>query len=154
MSIGIGATIGSYRISKRLGGGAMGTVFLAHDPQGREVARKVIHLDGDSEFVKILDFGLAKLVMGGSGALQHKTATGSVLGTPHYMAPEQCEGKEVDHRVDVYALGCIMYQMLTGRVPFTGEGFGEVLIKHLREPPQMPSKINPKVTPAVEKIIL
>src|SRR5262249_22810563 len=109
---------------------------------------------GRSNFVKILDFGLAKLTQGG-GAMSHKTRAGSVLGTPHYMAPEQCEGKpDIDHRVDVYALGCILYQMLCGRVPFPGEGFGEVLVKHRREPPVVPSRLNPQVPRAVEAIIL
>lgn len=114
----------------------------------------LVDKDGDAEFVKILDFGLAKLTQGGAGALIHKTRSGSVLGTPHYMAPEQCEGKPIDHRVDIYALGCLLYQMVAGRVPFPGDGFGEVLIKHLREPPQMPGKLNPEVPPGLEKIIL
>jgi serine/threonine-protein kinase len=127
-------------------------------------ARGIIHRDlkpdniilinrgGDPDFVKILDFGLAKL--SGPGAMSHKTKTGSLLGTPHYMAPEQAEGKKYDHRVDVYALGCILFQMLTGRVPFPGEGFGEVLVKHLREPPPLLTRLNPAVPPAVEKIVL
>lgn len=114
----------------------------------------LIDRDGDAEFVKILDFGLAKLTQGGGGALAHKTRSGSVLGTPHYMSPEQCEGKAVDDRADIYSLGCIIFQMVTGRVPFPGDGFGEVLIKHLRELPPMPSKLNPKTTPSLERIIL
>jgi serine/threonine-protein kinase len=128
-------------------------------------ARGIIHRDlkpdnimlisrgGDQDYVKILDFGLAKLQ--GPGAMQNKTKTGSLLGTPHYMAPEQCEGKRaIDHRVDVYALGCILFQMLTGRVPFPGEGFGEVLVKHLREPPPLPTRLNPQVPKHLETIIL
>src|SRR5581483_5631811 len=128
-------------------------------------ARGIIHRDlkpdnimliargGDPDFVKLLDFGLAKLT--GPGGMSHKTKTGSLLGTPHYMAPEQAEGKKtIDHRVDVYGLGCILFHMLTGRVPFPGEGFGEVLVKHLREPPPLPSRLNPEVPPAVEKIVL
>jgi serine/threonine-protein kinase len=130
-------------------------------------ARGIIHRDlkpdnivlitrgGDPDFVKILDFGLAKLSGPGAGMMQHKTKTGSLLGTPHYMAPEQAEGrKDVDHRSDVYALGCILFHMLTGRVPFPGEGFGEVLVKQLREPPPLPTRLNPSVPPALEKIVL
>jgi serine/threonine-protein kinase len=130
-------------------------------------ARGIIHRDlkpdniilinrgGDPDFVKILDFGLAKLSGPGAGLMQHKTKTGSLLGTPYYMAPEQAEGrKDVDHRVDVYGLGCILFQLVTGRVPFPGEGFGEVLVKQLREPPPLPSRLNPQVPPALEKIIL
>jgi eukaryotic-like serine/threonine-protein kinase len=130
-------------------------------------ARGIIHRDlkpdniflitrgGDPDFVKILDFGLAKLSGPAAGLMANKTKTGSLLGTPHYMAPEQCEGrKDIDHRVDVYALGCILFHMLTGRVPFPGEGFGEVLVKQLREPPPLPTRLNPQVPDALEKIIL
>ncbi|MGZ3429449.1 MAG: serine/threonine-protein kinase, partial [Polyangia bacterium] len=129
-------------------------------------ARGIIHRDlkpdnifliqrgGDPDFVKILDFGLAKL-SGPSQAMSHQTKTGSLLGTPHYMAPEQAENvKKVDNRADVYSLGCILFQMLTGRVPFPGEGFGEVLVRHVREPPPLPSRLNPAVPPALEKIVL
>ncbi|MDB4967655.1 MAG: serine/threonine protein kinase [Myxococcales bacterium] len=129
-------------------------------------ARGIIHRDlkpdnifliargGDPDFVKILDFGLAKLT-GPSQAMSHQTKTGSLLGTPHYMAPEQAENvKRVDQRADVYSLGCILFQMLTARVPFPGEGFGEVLVRHVREPPPLPSRLNPAVPPALEKIVL
>jgi len=127
-------------------------------------ARGIIHRDlkpdniilvrrgGADDFVKILDFGLAKLT--GPSTMSHKTKTGTLLGTPHYMAPEQAEGKKIDHRVDVYALGCLLFQMVTGRVPFPGDGFGEVLVKQLREPPPLPSRLNPTVPPSVEKIVL
>ena len=110
--------------------------------------------DGDADFVKVLDFGLAKLQGPGAQAMRLKTRTGSLLGTPHYMAPEQCEGKSIDARVDVYALGCILFHLLTGRVPFPGEGFGEVLVKHLREPPPLPSRLNGAVPAALERIVL
>jgi eukaryotic-like serine/threonine-protein kinase len=129
-------------------------------------ARGIIHRDlkpdnifliprgGDPDFVKILDFGLAKLT-GPSAVMSHQTKTGSLLGTPHYLAPEQAENvKKVDHRADVYSLGCILFQMLTARVPFPGEGFGEVLVRHVREPPPLPSRLNPAVPPALEKIVL
>ncbi len=131
-------------------------------------ARGIIHRDlkpdyvmliprgGDPDFVKILDFGLAKLVgPNAGGANSPKTATGSLLGTPHYMAPEQAESsKDVDQRADVYSLGCILFQLLTGRVPFPGEGFGDVLIKHIRDPPPLPSRLNPQVPKGIEKIVL
>jgi hypothetical protein len=113
----------------------------------------LIHRHDSDDFVKVLDFGLAKL-QAGVGALAVRTREGSVLGTPHYMAPEQCEGRtDIDHRVDVYGLGCLLYQMLCGRVPFAG-GYGEVLVRHLREPPQLPSQINPKLSRGVEQIVL
>jgi serine/threonine-protein kinase len=107
---------------------------------------------GDRDFVKILDFGLAKLT--GPSGMSNNTKTGSLIGTPHYMAPEQAEGKKIDARADVYSLGCMLFHMLTGRVPFPGEGYGEVLVKQLREPPPLPSRLNLLVPPSVEKIVL
>ena len=114
----------------------------------------LIRRAGTTDYVKILDFGLAKLLTGSEGQ-NHKTSSGSVLGTPHYMAPEQCEGKlTIDGRADLYSVGCIMYQMLTGELPFPGEGFAEVLIKHLSESPPLVRVRNPLVPPSVEKLIL
>ena len=91
----------------------------------------------------MLDFGIAKLT--GDGGQSHKTRTGLVIGTPTYMSPEQCEGKGlIDHRSDVYSLGVVMYELLTGRVPFPGEGFGEILVAHLTKQPEPPSIAQPR----------
>ncbi|HEY5284271.1 MAG TPA: serine/threonine-protein kinase, partial [Polyangia bacterium] len=90
--------------------------------------------DAARERVKILDFGIAKLHLLAGDSL--KTRTGTLMGTPVYMSPEQCLGtKEVDHRSDIYSLGIIIYEMLTGRPPFISEGFGELLSMHLHENP-------------------
>ena len=71
------------------------------------------------------------------------------------MSPEQCEGKGlIDLRSDVYSLGIVMYELLTGRVPFPGEGFGEILVAHLTKQPEPPSTINPDVTPQLEAIVM
>jgi serine/threonine protein kinase len=106
------------------------------------------------DFVKVLDFGLAKLTQG-EEKVSHKTRTGSVMGTPYYMAPEQCEGKAgVDHRADVYSLGVILFEMMTGRVPFGGEGYGEIIVKHLTMAPPAPRDINPAITPAQQAVVL
>ncbi|MGN6110634.1 MAG: serine/threonine protein kinase [Kofleriaceae bacterium] len=88
----------------------------------------------ERDFVKLLDFGIAKLTSEQAGS--RRTRTGIVMGTPAYMSPEQCEGRgNIDHRTDIYALGIVLYEMLIGRVPFLGEGYGEVLVQHLTQPP-------------------
>jgi serine/threonine protein kinase len=111
-------------------------------PRGRE-----------HDFVKILDFGIAKLTVNATGS--QRTQTGVVIGTPQYMSPEQCEGRStVDHRTDIYALGVVLYEMLTGRVPFRGEGFAEVLVQALNTAPVPPSAIAPGIPPHVERAVL
>jgi len=85
----------------------------------------------DREFVKLLDFGVAK--MAGAGRL---TRAGVVFGTPHYMSPEQAAGQSVDHRADIYALGVIMYESLSGKVPFEADTYMGVLTKHMFEAPE------------------
>ena len=99
----------------------------------------LINKDGHQDFVKILDFGIAKMnnVDDGGGRL---TRAGMIFGTPEYMSPEQARGEVPDHRVDIYALGCIIYEMLTGRVPFQAESFMGTLTKHMFEIPEPPSR--------------
>ncbi|HNN92018.1 MAG TPA: serine/threonine-protein kinase [Pseudomonadota bacterium] len=110
---------------------------------------------GDRNYVKLLDFGIAKLTSDSGAALSQKTRTGMVIGTPTYMSPEQCDGKgQIDARADIYALGVMMFELLTGRVPFPGEGFGEVLVAHLTREPDAPRSINPNIPPEIEAIIL
>jgi serine/threonine protein kinase len=106
----------------------------------------------EQDFVKLLDFGIAKLTTDQAGS--RRTRTGIVMGTPAYMSPEQCEGRgEIDLRTDVYALGIVVYEMLTGRVPFVGEGYGEILVQHLTQPPAPPSTFR-GLSPHVEAIVL
>ncbi len=105
------------------------------------------------DFVKLLDFGIAKLTGDQPGS--SRTRTGIVMGTPAYMSPEQCEGKgNIDRRTDVYALGVVLYQMITGRVPFEGEGYGEILVQHLTQAPAPPSTIRGVIPPHVEAVCM
>jgi serine/threonine protein kinase len=98
----------------------------------------VIKADGALQ-VKILDFGVAKILQSPDGSSSVKTRTGSLMGTPLYMSPEQCKGAGVlDHRTDIYSLGVILFEMLSGRPPFNAEGVGELFAKHmLEEPPSL-----------------
>ncbi|HEX2689348.1 MAG TPA: protein kinase [Kofleriaceae bacterium] len=107
---------------------------------------------GDQDFVKVLDFGLAKVF---SAATAVKTAAGVLLGTPQYMSPEACESKrDLDHRTDIYALGVLLFQMMTGVLPFDGESMGEVLVKQVTALPPAPRGLNPAIPPSVEQILL
>ncbi|HEV7558247.1 MAG TPA: serine/threonine-protein kinase [Kofleriaceae bacterium] len=106
----------------------------------------------ERDFIKLLDFGIAKLT--GDAVGSHRTRTGIVMGTPAYMSPEQCEGRgNIDHRTDIYALGIVLYEMLTGRVPFIGEGYGEILVQHLTQRPIAPSQYR-MLPPHVEAVVL
>ncbi len=108
---------------------------------------------GDRDFVKLLDFGLAKFLADTDS--RKLTAAGVVLGTPQYMSPEACESRPgVDHRSDIYSLGILLFQMLTGIVPFGGDSMGEVLVKQVAQPPPALRGINPDIPPAVEQVVL
>jgi serine/threonine-protein kinase len=106
-------------------------------------------LVGERGVVKIIDFGLATM-MAGEGL----TATGAILGTPHYMAPEQVRGKAVDARSDIYALGALAYHVVCGRPPFAGDNAISVGFAHLTEPPTPPRQIRKDCPPAMEGAIL
>src|SRR5690606_34285684 len=94
---------------------------------------------GQGDFVKVLDFGVAKLLAPVADAPATGTVEGMIIGTPAYMSPEQASGLAVDHRSDVYAVGTVLYEMLAGRVPFAGAVFGQLAAAILtREPPPLP----------------
>jgi serine/threonine-protein kinase len=111
----------------------------------------LLEREGQKDFVKVVDFGIAKI---GSG--QRLTQVGMVLGTPEYMSPEQATGQETDHRVDQYALGCMMYEMLTGVVPFLSDRPAQTLTKHVFEPVIPPRQRKPEldIPPALEAVVL
>ncbi|NVB77173.1 MAG: protein kinase [Kofleriaceae bacterium] len=105
------------------------------------------------ERAKILDFGIAKL--GGDSPDRFKTRTGAVMGTPVYMSPEQCnDSGKIDHRTDVYSLGCVLFHLLTGRPPFDMEGIGAIISAHLREPAPAPSSVVPHLPPQLDQVVL
>jgi serine/threonine protein kinase len=111
-------------------------------------------LDSPSgERIKILDFGIAKLTEIGSA--HAATKTGAMMGTPTYMSPEQCKGSgAVDARADIYSLGCIFYQLLTGRPPFAMEGAGEVIGMHLYVQPEPPSRVQLGISADTDALVL
>ena len=101
--------------------------------------------------VRVVDFGAA-LILGASRV----TKAGIVFGTPHYMSPEQASGQPVDHRADIYALGVIMYEMFTGRVPFIADTYMGVLTQHMFVKPVPPSQVSERARElgALEEVIL
>jgi serine/threonine-protein kinase len=103
----------------------------------------LVQREARPNFVKVLDFGIAKVVSADANDGPRLTQAGMIFGTPEYMSPEQAQGQPADHRVDVYAVGCIMYHMLTGSVPFTADSFMGILTKHLLEPVVPPRKRRP-----------
>ncbi len=115
-----------------------------------------IRRGSNEDFIKVLDFGIAKVTTEDGDGGKGLTRTGMIFGTPEYMSPEQAQGARPDHRVDVYAIGIIMYELLTGRVPFTADTFMGILTKHMFEIPEAPSAIAPhmNISQEVEAIIL
>ncbi len=133
------------------------TLQLAHD-------KGIVHRDlkpdnvflvnesGDPLFVKLLDFGIAKIVHGDGANKQGLTETGVILGTPYYMSPEQARAEQIDHRSDIYSLGVMMYRAFTGKLPFMADSTMGVLTRHITDAPEPPSKLN--VDPLTERLIL
>ncbi|WP_371878235.1 protein kinase domain-containing protein [Myxococcus landrumensis] len=115
-------------------------IFLVRQPDG-------------SRYVKVLDFGLAKRGQGPTGRTA-QTRTDMVVGTPEYMAPEQARGQEVGPMTDLYALGVVTFEMVTGRLPFTGTSPVDLLMKHVEARPPRPSEFVPDLPPALDAFIL
>ena len=103
------------------------------------------------DFIKVLDFGVARMAQ----SAKKLTQAGTIVGTPHYMSPEQALGLEVDHRGDIYSLGIILYELLAGRVPFDGDHYVAVLHQHLQTPPPPFATLRPalQIPPALERIV-
>jgi serine/threonine protein kinase len=116
----------------------------------RDIKPDNILLDGNSGRAMVTDFGIARAMEGGT----RLTATGIAVGTPTYMSPEQAEGdREIDGRSDIYSLGVVAYQMLTGRVPFTGGNSMALLLKHVTERPRPIAELRPETPRALREVI-
>jgi serine/threonine protein kinase len=100
--------------------------------------------------VRVLDFGIAKQFNLPADSL---TVTGTIVGTPLYISPEQATGKGVDHRTDIYALGCMAYELIVGRVPFDSDNVAELLSSHLVVPPPLPSSLWPEIRPELDQLL-
>jgi serine/threonine-protein kinase len=115
--------------------------------------------DGD-EIVKIVDFGIAQLRVPENAPTEERqrklTTEGTIVGTPEYMAPEQARGEAMDHRVDIYAVGIILYEMFTGHPPFTGTAMLQILLQQMSEQPPPMAKVNPSlaIAPELEQVIM
>jgi serine/threonine-protein kinase len=101
--------------------------------------------------VKVMDFGIARAVSDSAATM---TSTAAVIGTAQYLSPEQARGESVDARSDVYSMGCLLYELVCGAPPFTGDSPVSVAYQHVREDPRLPSSINPGVPPELDAILM
>jgi serine/threonine-protein kinase len=122
----------------------------------RDIKPENIYLEPQPtpDFVKVLDFGIAKIVSGDGSKGPQLTAAGQTLGTLEYMSPEQLMGQQLDGRSDIYALGILAYELMCGRLPFDAKTPTEMITGHLKTVPPPPSKHVPAIPPELDAIIL
>jgi serine/threonine-protein kinase len=111
----------------------------------------IVNVSATGLRVKVLDFGIAKLRDDATGNL---TQTGNILGTPHYMSPEQCLGEELDSLADIYSLGIVLFEMLAGVVPFNSPVSTAVVVQHVNQAPPSLRTLNASISPAVESVVM
>lgn len=111
--------------------------------------------DDGKDFIRIVDFGIAKVIASDALTTQELTQTGDLVGSPLYMSPEQCLGTTLDARSDIYSLGCVMYEAITGKTPFLGSNSVQTIFKHIHEMPPRPStqRTDILIPPALEKVL-
>ncbi|MGQ9618941.1 MAG: protein kinase domain-containing protein [Candidatus Aminicenantia bacterium] len=114
----------------------------------RDIKPQNIMIDKNDRTI-LADFGIARTLESTSF-----TKSGAILGTAYYLSPEQAKGLPIDHRVDIYSAGVTLYEIVTGELPFKGENILMVLYQHVNEPPPLPSKLNPRISPEMESVIL
>lgn len=136
--------------------GVAGALDAAHERgivhRDLKPANVLVGREDDVAVARIIDFGIAKLL--GEDAPRERTESGAILGTPEYMAPEQCRGRGVDARTDVYAFGVLAYELLTGQRPFAGEDRVDLFLKITSRAPQPPSELRPELPRAVDALVL
>src|SRR6266853_1572225 len=142
--------LGRYEIVAELGKGAMGVVYRANDPMlNRILAIKTINIMITPEGrAKIANFGIARM-----RSSETRTQTGVIMGSPKYISPEQVVGKRADHRSDIFSLGVILYECLTGATPFNGEGLSALMYQITNHDPAPPSSANPQVPVMLDYIV-
>ncbi|MBN1287950.1 MAG: protein kinase [Anaerolineae bacterium] len=164
----------AYLVMVLLEGGSLSNYLFSHRPLALQECRRlftqiasalehahsrgVIHRDlkpanvllDESINAYLTDFGIARIME----QTEQFTKTGVLMGTPHYLSPEQAMGRPVDARSDIYALGVMLYEMAVGRVPFDADTPYGMIFQHIQEPPPLPSSFNPHIPPAVEQVIL
>ena len=113
----------------------------------RDIKPHNVMADADGR-LKVTDFGIAR------AGVSQMTEAGSIIGTAQYLSPEQARGAPVDQRSDLYSMGIVLYEMLTGQVPFTGESPVEIAMKHLSDPPRPPSLLRPDIPPDLDMVVL
>ena len=114
----------------------------------RDIKPQNVIIDGEGQ-AKVADFGIAR-----AGETSEMTQTGAIVGTVQYLSPEQAEGHPVDRRADLYSAGIVLYELLTGQVPFDGEAPISIAIKQINEPPVPPRQLEPRIPPALEAVVL